>query len=119
MAELRSKLDNQIRPSSTAHTKTVGLKWDEDTTFNGKTTWVARNADGFTVSILKQVCHRKNCMEEASHLYVWHHAAKAPQDRAATLKSDGAWFIRDGWKDIAEESSAEGVKWLQEMMIEQ
>ncbi len=107
-----SRMNDQKR-LNTALTK-MHLEWNEVT---DNETWVGRNANGFTVSILKfaQICRRATCNTwEKPHVYVWHRGGSRSEEKIKKAELDGTWILRDDWT-IAQNSSAMGVEWLQDL----
>ncbi len=109
------EMDDQIR-INTALTK-MDLHWNEVMFMDDKT-WMGRNGNGFTVSILKSrhICRLDACIiEQKSNMYVWHHGGTHSEGKLENAELDGTWFLRDDWM-IAQNSSAVGVEWLQEIV---
>ena len=94
------------------------LEWNRVALLDDKT-WVGHDKDGFTVSILKSshICRKTCTKKERALYYVWHHGGKFIEGKLERARSDGVWFLKDGWAEMARNSSAVGVEWLHEMKI--
>ena len=94
----------------------MSLQWHDNAT--PKTDfWQARNAGGFTVTILneKYVCRRICARKRKSLYYVWHNGGKSNEGKIKRAKKGRIWYLRNDWVERTQNSTAKGIDWLREM----
>ena len=111
------RISDQIRLNTAlvdAGLKGNGVKLKDDET------WVGKNANGFTVSIVryKVICRYKQCtFSNRPGMYIWHHsiATGSSVNKLTSLRQDKVWYLKKDWKESTRNSSAKGVEWIKKM----
>ena len=96
----------------------MDLQWN-NVSLREEINWVGRSSSGFVITVLHMmlVCRRWCEKTKKESYYVWHHGAKFVEGKIEHVRSEDMWFLKRDWNNVAEESTASGLTWLEAMKV--